>query len=183
MAEVIGTSAALQAGAAGVLGAVAVYVGPRGFVVRVKAPRGPRSSSGVPLKRGWGLKKALGCWATGLRPRIRALEPAVELQLVVALVGERSAAFKVGLQVALHALDDASGLRIGRLAEPPPDLQLAAERRELRCRSAVVAVDAGLAVPNQRLRQAAQRPQTPYVPQSRSGVCLEKISAPAPARE
>ncbi len=39
------------------------------------------------------------------------------------LVGETASAFEVGRQVALQALDDALGLRVGRLAEAPPDLQ------------------------------------------------------------
>ncbi len=78
--------------------------------------------------------------------------------LVAALVGEAAPALEVGLQIALQALDDALGLGIGRLAEPPPDPQLAAERRELRRRAAAVAVDAGLAIPDQRLREASKRP-------------------------
>lgn len=52
--------------------------------------------------------------AASWRARVGLLEPAVELELVVALVGEAAAAFEVGVQVALQALDDALGLRVRR---------------------------------------------------------------------
>ena len=119
-----------------------------------------------------------------MRARVRALiEPRVELQLKVQLIGERAAGLKGALDEVLQALDDALGLRVGRLAEMPTDAQLTAERGELIARAAAVTVDAGLTVPDQRLRQRAQRPQTARIPANRSGVCLLKINAPAPARE
>jgi hypothetical protein len=83
-------------------------------------------------------------------PRVGLLKPGVELQLVVALVGKVPAAFEVRLKIALQALDDALGVRIGGLAEAPADLQLATERGELAARAPAVAVDAGLAIPEGR---------------------------------
>ena len=91
---------------------------------------------------------------------------------------------KLRLRVALQPLDGALGLRIGRLAEPPVDPQLAAEGGELLRRPAAMAVrcrpggprPASAAAPPSDHRQRA-------IPASRSGVCLEKTSAPAPARE
>ena len=85
--------------------------------------------------------------------------PGVELVLEVELVGKHAAGLEVGLRVALPALDDALGLRIARPAEVPADPQLAAERGELLGRAAVVGVDAGLAIPDQRLRQPAELPE------------------------
>jgi len=83
-------------------------------------------------------------------------EPGVELLLEVQLVGEDAAGLEVRFRVALQPLDRALGLRIGQLAEMPVDLQLAAERGKRLGRPAAMAVDAGLAVPDQRPRQAAQ---------------------------
>ena len=88
---------------------------------------------------------------------VRALrKPRVELQLEIELVRERPAGLETALDEVLQPLDDALGLRVGRRAELPVDLQLAAERRELLARPAAVAVDAGLAVPDQRLGQPAE---------------------------
>ena len=79
-----------------------------------------------------------------------------------------------------HAL----GLRVARLAEVPADPQRAAERGELRGRAAAAGVQPGLAIPDQRLRQRAQRPQTARGSRTADpAICLEKTSAPAPARE
>src|SRR5215213_1463607 len=92
---------------------------------------------------------------------VRALrKPRVELQLEIELVRERPAGLETALDEVLQPLDDALGLRVGRGAELPVDLQLAAEHRELLARPAAVAVDAGLAVPDQRLGHRSQRPQT-----------------------
>ena len=85
--------------------------------------------------------------------------PAVELELEVELVGERPAGLEVGLEVALQALDDTLRLRVGRGAEEPVDLQLAAERGERLARATVVGVDARLAIPNEQLGQRAERPE------------------------
>src|SRR5712691_6056262 len=111
------------------------------------------SSADAAISRSTGRQRSV------LRPRVGLLKPGVELELVVAFVGEAATTLEVGLQIALQPLDDALGLRIGRLAEPPSDLQLATQRRELAGRASAVAVDAGLAIPDQRLRQGAQRPQ------------------------
>ena len=87
-------------------------------------------------------------------PCIRALrKPGVELELEVKLVRERPAGLKAALDEVLQPLDDALGLRVARLAEMPVDFQLPAERRELLARSLAVTMDAGLTVPDQRLRQ------------------------------
>src|SRR4051794_27984388 len=86
-------------------------------------------------------------------------EPSVELVLEVALVGEHATRLEVGLHEALQPLDRALGLRVTRPAEMPADPQLPAERSELLARAPVVAVDAGLAVPDQRVGQAAELPQ------------------------
>jgi hypothetical protein len=96
---------------------------------------------------------------------------------------EPPAGLEAALQVVLQPLDDALGLRIARLAEVPADPQRAAEGGEVDGRTAARGVQPGLAIPHQRLRQRAQRPQAARIPNSRSGVFLEKISAPAPARE
>jgi hypothetical protein len=91
-----------------------------------------------------------------VRARVDLRKPGIELVLEVQLVGEGAPALEVRLRIALQALDGALGLRAGRLAEPPPDSELAAEGGEGLRRSAVVAVDARLAVPDQRPRQPAQ---------------------------
>src|SRR5215207_5456390 len=94
-------------------------------------------------------------------PCVRALrEPGVELELEVERVGERPARLEAALDEVLQPLDDPLCLRVARRAEPPVDAQLAAERGELLARAAAVAVDAGLTVPDQRLRQRPTRPQT-----------------------
>ena len=62
----------------------------------------------------------------------RLVEPGVELELVVELVGEAAAGLKAALHEVLQALDDALGLRVARLAEVPADPQRAAERGERR---------------------------------------------------
>ncbi len=92
-----------------------------------------------------------------VRARVDLREPAVELVLEVELVGEHAARFEVGLRVALQALDAALGLRIGRLAELPARPS-AARRSAANAsdRAPAVAVDAGLAIPDQR--PAATRP-------------------------
>jgi len=71
------------------------------------------------------ISRSTGRQRSVLRPRVGLLKPGVELELVVAFVGEAATTLEVGLQIALQPLDDALGLRTGRLAEPPSDLQLA----------------------------------------------------------
>lgn len=93
-----------------------------------------------------------------VRPGVGLLEPGVELVLVVAFVDEVAPRFEVGLQVALQALDGALGLRIAPPAEVPPDAQEPAERGELARRPPARRAEPGLAVPDQRARQAAQLP-------------------------
>jgi hypothetical protein len=83
----------------------------------------------------------------------------------------------------VQALDGALGLRIGRLAEPPADPELAAERSEGLGGTSVAGVDAGLAIPDQGLRQGPSDHRQRAIPQSRSGICLENTNVPAPARE
>jgi hypothetical protein len=117
---------------------------------------------------------------TSVRLRVK---PGVELQLEVVLVGEHPARLKEALEEVLQALDDAFGLRIGRLAKPPADTQLPAQRRELLRWTAAVAVDASLAIADQCLRQRPSDHRQRRMPASRSGVCLVNISAAAPARE
>ena len=117
-------------------------------------------------------------------PRVRALgEPRVELQLEVELVGEGAAGLEAALDEVLQPLDDALGLRVARLAEVPVDPQLAAERGEL-----VVGRPSRACSPDWRSQtsvcgSAPSDHRQRRIPASRSGVCLEKISAPAPARE
>jgi hypothetical protein len=77
--------------------------------------------------------------------------PGLELVLEVALVGEHAAGLEVRLRVALPSLNDTLGLRVAGSAEVPADLQLATERGELLAGADVVGVDAGLAIPNQRV--------------------------------
>jgi len=73
--------------------------------------------------------------------------------LEVQVVGEPAARLEVRLGVALQPLDCAFGLRVGRLAEAPCDLQLPAERGERLARPAGVAMDPGLAIPDELFRQ------------------------------
>ena len=94
--------------------------------------------------------------------RVDLRKPRVELVLEVQLVREAAARLEVRLGIALQALDDALGLRVGRLAEQPIHAQLSAQRGELLARSAAVAVDAGLAIPDQRLGKPAQLPQAAH---------------------
>jgi hypothetical protein len=83
-------------------------------------------------------------------------EPAVELLLVVELVGETPARLEARLQIALQPLDDALRLRIARLEEAPADLQLTAEGGEGLGRAADACVQRSLPVPDERLRQRTQ---------------------------
>jgi hypothetical protein len=103
--------------------------------------------------------------------------------LVVELVGEHASGLERALHEVLQALDGALGLRVGRLAEAPVELEPAAERGEPLSRTAVAGVQARLAIPDQRLREPPSDHRQRAIPQSRSGVCLVKTSAPAPARE
>ena len=65
-----------------------------------------------------------------------------------------------------------------------PTRSCAAERGERLGRAAAAGVQPGLAIPDQRLAAAPPSDHRQRrIPNSRSGVCLEKISAPAPARE
>jgi hypothetical protein len=118
-----------------------------------------------------------------VRARVDLPKPGVELVLEVQLVREPPARLEVRLRVALQPLDRALGLRVARLAKPPVDAQLAAEAGEGLRRPPAMAVDARLAVPDQRPRQPAQPREAARDPASRSSVCREKISTPAPARE
>src|SRR5205085_3093931 len=86
-------------------------------------------------------------------------KPCVELVLEVEVAGESAARLEVRLRIALQPPDRALGLRVGRLAEAPGDLQLAAERGERLRRPAGMAVDARLAIPDQLLRQRPQPDQ------------------------
>src|SRR5439155_23477420 len=88
------------------------------------------------------------------------VEPAVELLLEVELVGERAAGLEARLRVALQPLDDALRLRIARLEEAPADGELAAEGGERLRRATAAGVQRALAVPDQRLRQAAELQET-----------------------
>jgi hypothetical protein len=88
--------------------------------------------------------------------RIGALaKPAVELLLVVVVVDECPARLEARFDVALQAFDDALGLRLGRLAEPPAHLELAAEGGERVRRPAGAGVRCALAVDHKRLGQPA----------------------------
>jgi hypothetical protein len=107
-----------------------------------------------------------------VRARVDLGKPAVELMLEVDLVGEDPAGLEVGLGVALQPLNGALGLRISGSAEMPIDLQLAAERSELVAGAAVVGVDAGLAIPDQRVRQPAQLPKAAPDPGQQIGLLL-----------
>jgi hypothetical protein len=118
-----------------------------------------------------------------MRPRVDLHEPGVELVLEVELVGETAARLEVSLGVALQPLDSALGLRVGRPAEPPVNAQLPAERSERLAWPAAVAVNAGLAVPDQHLRQRAEPHQAAGDPREQVLVSFEKTSTPAPARE
>ena len=101
-----------------------------------------------------------------VHPCVRAVvKPAVRLQLAVQLVCERPAGFEGAFHEVLQALDDAFGLRVTRVAEVPVDAQLPAERREVVGRSAARRVQAGLAIPHQRLRKRTQRPQAAADPE------------------
>jgi hypothetical protein len=90
---------------------------------------------------------------------------ASSLELVIELVGERAAGLEVRLEIALQPLDDALRLRVGRLAEVPVDLQLAAEGGELARRPPAACVEARLAVPDERLGQGAERPEAAADPE------------------
>lgn len=116
-------------------------------------------------------------------PRVDLGEPGVELVLEIQVVGELAARLEVRLGLALHPLDRAFGLRVGRLAEAPRDLQLPAERSERLARAAGVAVDAGLAIPNELRRQCPQARQAARDAREQILSSLLKISTPAPARE
>ena len=111
------------------------------------------------------------------------LKPVVELELEVALVGEQATRLEASFEEVLQPLDHALGLRIGRLAEAPREPQLAAERGEVVGRAALACVQGALPVPDERLGQRPERPQTGPIPQRMSGACFEKTKAPAPARE
>lgn len=101
----------------------------------------------------------------GLRVRLEDDSPARD-------VGVEAHVWKIEAGgVRLHELDERSmkpcirsttpvacGSR--RIAEVPVDTERPAERRELVCRPAVGGVQPRLAIPDQRLRQRAQRPQT-----------------------
>ena len=95
-----------------------------------------------------------------VRPRVDLEKPGVELVLEVELVSESSPRLEVRLRIALQPLDRALGLRVGGLTEPPRDPKLAAERGERVRRPPAVAVDPGLAIPHQLLRQRPQTRQT-----------------------
>jgi hypothetical protein len=110
-------------------------------------------------------------------------KPGVELQLEVELVRDALPRVEVALQEVLQPLDDALGLRVARLAEEPVEPERAAERDELRSRPPAASVQPGLAIPDELLRQRTERTQAARMPNSRSGVCLEKFSAPAAALE
>ena len=84
------------------------------------SPRAPRRS------RSTGRQRSVLCW----RALARSANQVVELELEVELVRERPAGLEVALDEALQPLDDALGLRIGRLAELPVDA--AAGRRTRR---------------------------------------------------
>jgi len=91
-----------------------------------------------------------------VRARVDPGKPAVELVLEIRLVGKDAPGLEVRLRIALQPLDGALGLRVGRLAEMPADAQLAAEGGKRVARPAIAAVNAGLTVPDQRLRQAPE---------------------------
>jgi hypothetical protein len=112
-----------------------------------------------------------------------SLEPGVELELEVELVGEAPARLEVRLQVAPQALDDALGLGVGRLAEVPVELQLAAEGGVGVGRAAVARVQAPSRSQTASSGSAPSDHRQRVIPNSRSGACFENTSAPAPARE
>jgi hypothetical protein len=89
------------------------------------------------------------------------------------VVSEPTAGLEVGLGVALQALDGALGLRVGRLAEHPPGLQLPAERGERLARATGVAVDAAWRSQTKLCGRPPRRCKQPAIPASRSGVSLE----------
>src|SRR4051812_45563721 len=105
-------------------------------------------TSSSSASRSIGRARVVRCW----RALTFALQPS-NWSWKSSSLGEHAPGLEVGLRVALPALDDALGLRIALAAEMPADPQLAAEGGELRRRAALVGVDAGLAVPDQRLRQ------------------------------
>jgi len=115
--------------------------------------------------------------------RVHALKPRVELVFEIQVVGEHATGLEVGLQEALQSLDGTLGLWIASPAEVPADAQLPAERGELHGRAAVVAVNAGLAVPDQRFGQPAELPQTASDPaQQICGLLAEDQRAGTRAR-
>ncbi len=98
-----------------------------------------------------------------MHPRVRAIvKPGVELQLVVKLVSEAAPRLKRALHEVLQTLNAALGLRV-RWAHRSTSRRAAARRTRRTRPSAArpMAVQPRLAIPNQRLRQRAERPQTP----------------------
>jgi hypothetical protein len=83
----------------------------------------------------------------------------------------------------LQALDDTLGLRVRRLAEVPIDAQLAAERCVFLGGAALAIASPDWRSQTSSLGRAPSDHRQRRTPASRSGVCLVKISAPAPARE
>ena len=139
------------------------------------SPRAPRSSRSI------GRARSVLC----IRGFARSVKPAVELQLVVAA---RCANAAPGLEAAfdevLQALDDALGLRVA--ARRRSASRRAAARRTRRTRSVgrpAVACSPAWRSQTSVCGSAPSDHRQRRIPNSRSGVCLEKISAPAPARE
>jgi hypothetical protein len=66
-----------------------------------------------------------------MQPPVGAVvEPTIELVLEVVMVNEPPPQLEARFDVALQALDDALGLRVGQLAEPPANPELTAEGGE-----------------------------------------------------
>ena len=108
----------------------------------------PRNHGSVPAYR--------PCAQRLVGPGVDLRKPCVELVLEFQVAREPAAGLEVRLRIALQPLDRALRLRVGRLAEPSSDFQLPAERGERLRRSTLVAVDAGLPIPNELLRKRAE---------------------------
>src|SRR4051812_43488243 len=126
-------------------------------VDRCRAPRvGAAPSSRARRRAGRSGARAASCAPCRWRARRTSRPAAAGSRARWRTLGRVQAA----LEEVLQALDDALGLRVARLAKMPVDPQRPAERGELTGRPTGARVKPGLAVPDQRLGQRAQRPQT-----------------------